>query len=386
MGSMRAFIDQELGNVMANGHLPVRNIIVVGAGIAGLACAMTCARAGAQVDVLEAGAFAARTHAPFDVVPNLLRDLATIGVAHDFAHRGFAYSGFAVVDQNGAPRHEVSTPRLAGDRLPAALGIAYDAALEILATHAVGAGARIRRGVNVTAVDAISGTALIDGGQRMQATLIVLATGARSHLVESTFGLAEQSGTQTWWHALLPRPTGLERATWMAGMPGRRLLLLPISMEQAGLAVLATPPAGAELSASALAEVLGGWGEYSRQLAALLPPDGAASVHVAGGAVLPRAWYSGAVVCAGAAAHAVARPFGQSAAQAVEDAIVLGELVGAGLKRAAVLDGYMARRSERAHRVHELTERAVRWMTRPEAQTDLTALAQEIGDLVSAPA
>ena len=371
---------------MADGQLRIRNILVVGAGIAGLACAVACARSGAQVQVMEARAIVGGTAAHLDVVPNLLRDLARIGVGQDCARRGFAYSGLAVVDEDGAPCFELSTPRLAGDRLPAAVGIAYDEMLEVLATHAVNAGVRIIWGSPVDAVDLHSGRALFGAGQRVEADLIVLATGMGSRLVESIFGRADHSATQTWWHALLPRPAGLDRATWMAGGPGRRLLLVPISMSRAGLAVVGAPAAGRENSASVLAETLAAWGGLPRRLSSLIEPDSPTTLHVSGGAVLPGLWHRGAVVCAGAAAHAVARPFGQSAAQALEDATVLGELVAAGLARADLMEQYMARRGERARRVHALTEQAVRWMSRLEPDTDLMALAKELGDLVAEPA
>ena len=97
-------------------------------------------------------------------------------------------------------------------------------------------------------------------------------------------------------------------------------------------------------------------------------------------------WHRGAVLCVGASAHAIAPPFGQSAAQALEDAVVLGELVAAGLDRSRLLRRFGERRGERVRCLHDLTERAALWTAQPEPETDLLRLAGEIDRLVATPA
>ena len=122
----------------------VRRVVVVGAGIAGLACALACARAGAQVDVLEAHAVALRAPAHIDLVPNLLRELARLGVAQSCVQRGFAYDGVAVLDEHGDEAFRLPTSRLAGPQLPPAAGIAHDALIDVLCQAAAAAGATER--------------------------------------------------------------------------------------------------------------------------------------------------------------------------------------------------------------------------------------------------
>jgi 2-polyprenyl-6-methoxyphenol hydroxylase-like FAD-dependent oxidoreductase len=366
----------------------VRRIVVVGAGIAGLACALACARAGASVQVLEARALPATTPAHLDIVPNLLRDFARLGVAEACVRRGFAYHGMAVVDERGQAGFEVATPRLAGSHLPCAAGIAYDDALDILKTHAQSAGAVLHAGRRVESVDAEAGRVTTADGDQVEADLVVLATGADSALVASLFGapVRRTEAALTWWHALLPRPEGLERSTWMAGGTGHRLLLVPVDMSRAGIAVARSEAAGPAAGGDALRALLAGWGQLPRRLAALMPPETPATVRTASVSLLHGPWYRGSVVCVGACAHALPAQFGQSAAQAVEDAVVLGELVAAGLERAPLLERYMARRGERAARVRVLLERAARWLAQPEPATDLAALSHELGSIVAVPA
>ena len=367
--------------------MPVNRVAVVGAGIAGLACALACARVGASVEVLEERAHAGAMPAHLDIVPNLLRDLGRLGVADECVRRGFAYNGLSVVDEDGNRGFEIPTPRLAGSQLPCAAGIAYGDALEILESLARAAGAVVRAGCRVERVDPDAGRVFISGAQPVDADLVVLAAGANSALAAQLFGARWTStAAHSWWHTLLPRPSGLDRGTWMAGGPGRRLLLVPVDMSRAGMAVVRTDAVGKVTDGSALRETLAAWGPLPRRLAALMAPDAPTIVRPASVAFLEPPWYRGALLCVGACANALPPPFGQAAAQALEDATVLGELLAARLDRASLLQQFMFRRGERARRVHLLLKRAARWVSQPEPATDLLALARELGSIVHLPA
>ena len=367
--------------------MTLRHVVVVGAGVAGLACALACARSGARVEVLEALSGARHVPAHIDLVPSLLRDLARLGVAEACVQRGFAYSGVAVVDEHGDEAFHVPTQRLAGHQLPPAAGIALDELLDVLATAAAQSGATLRRGWTVRAVEADRGRVLGDNGQVFDADMVVLAAGAESPLVTSLFGPVQPGALRhDWWHVLVPRPAWLDRATWMAGSVGRRLFLVPVGIARAGVAVVGAAPREGPADGGALARVLQSWGALPRRVAALIEPSAPTAVRLVTSALREAPWYRGVVLCVGAAAHAVAPPFGQSAAQALEDAVVIGELLRGDHGPAVLLQRYSERRVARARRLHELTERAARWVARPEPATDLLQLAGEIDALVAQPA
>ncbi len=63
---------------------------------------------------------------------------------------------------------------------------------------------------------------------------------------------------------------------------------------------------------------------------------------------LPAPWFENGVILIGDAAHASAPYMAQGAAMAIEDAIVLGELIGKKLSVAKIADSYMERRFDRA--------------------------------------
>ena len=363
-----------------------RGVVVVGAGVAGLSCALACARAGARVEVFEAHTAPVSVPAHVEVMPNLLRALARLGVAHDCVQRGFAYSGFAVVDEQGDEGFTLPIEPLAGPQLPPAVGIALDELVDLLACAAVRAGVVLRRGCGVLAVEPDAGRVVVGGGRVLQADLVVLAAGADSPLVGALFGPMRRGALRhAWWHALLPRPPWLDRATWMAGSLGRRLMLVPIGMSRAGVAVVATPTAEERADGGVLERLLKSWGALPRRLAAAIDPS-AAVLRRATSPLREPPWHRGAVLCVGASAHAFAPPFGQSVAQAMEDAVVLGDLLAAGLERPNLLQRFTERRSGRVRRLHALTERAARWMVRPEPATDLWRLAGQISAFAARPA
>jgi 2-polyprenyl-6-methoxyphenol hydroxylase-like FAD-dependent oxidoreductase len=64
--------------------------------------------------------------------------------------------------------------------------------------------------------------------------------------------------------------------------------------------------------------------------------------------MLPAPWHTGRVVFIGDASHASTPHLGQGAAMAVEDAVVLGELVAASTPVETLGDAFMARRYARA--------------------------------------
>jgi len=103
-------------------------------------------------------------------------------------------------------------------------------------------------------------------------------------------------------------------------------------------------------------------------------------------ALLDGPWHAHGVLRIGHSAHILPPHFGQSAAQAVEDAVVLGDLLRTRPSRDALLEGFMARRGERARQVHAIATQAARWDLHPEASTDLPGLAEQLAPLVARPA
>jgi len=313
----------------------IGHVGVIGAGLGGLAAALAAARAGLRVDVFEAEPTPVQAPAHIDVVPSLLRDLVGLGIGEACVRHGFPYHGFAVMDGEGRTHLEIPTSRLAGLRFPASLGMVYGDLLALLRDAAVARGARLHLGTAVrNASDA--GAIVAVEGERHHVDLAVIATGADLPAVATCAArpMSLESLPQKWCHALLPRPVGLERA----------------------------------------ARVIG-----SGSLKAML-------VRPVRSGVIDGPWHAHGALRIGDSAHVLPPHFGQAAAQAVEDAVVLGDLLRQRMERDDLLSSFMARRGERARCIHAAATQAARWDLRPEASTDLRALAERLAPMVAEPA
>ena len=78
--------------------------------------------------------------------------------------------------------------------------------------------------------------------------------------------------------------------------------------------------------------------------------------------------------------------FGQAAAQAIEDARVLGDLLADASDRASLFEDFQHRRLRRVQRVHELTLSAARVDLEPESGADLSLLMSQLSQTVAQPA
>ncbi|MBL8303470.1 MAG: hypothetical protein JNM26_11930, partial [Ideonella sp.] len=298
--------------------------------------------------------------------------------------RGFPYQGLGLCDADGRRHAEVPTPRLAGPTLPGALGMVYGDLLALLRDAARGAGVRLHAGRPV--VDAgPQGRLQTEDGQVHRVDLAVLACGLRlPHIAGGPARpLALEALPQQWCHALLARPLTLEQAAWVLGPGPTKLMLVPVDARRAGV-VLQQPP-GAPTTGAAIRARLAGQGRWLAQFAAHWHDDTPALLRPVATGLLDGAWHDHGVLRIGHAAHVLPPHFGQAAAQTVEDAVVLGELLKAGLRRDALLAAFMARRAERARQVHAVVTQAAHWDLRPEPATDLPALAARLAPLVSLP-
>ena len=161
----------------------VRRIAVVGAGLAGLACALAASLAGAAVEVFEAAAAPADPPAHVDLVPNLWRDLVALGVGNDCLREGFAYQGTALADGEGTPTIVWATPALAGPRWPAAVGMRCGRLMRVLADAARSHGVQFHWGRRVASVDEARAALRLDDGDEHRADLVLLATGRDDRLL-----------------------------------------------------------------------------------------------------------------------------------------------------------------------------------------------------------
>ena len=364
---------------------------VVGAGLAGLCCALAAASRGLRVQLLDEAAAPRVLAAHIEVVPNMLRDLVSFGVGDECVRAGFPYHGIDVIDRHGRPLHQLPTERLAGPRFPAALGIRHDELHRLLERAALERGIALRRAARVQAVHEEAGVVrvAIEGGESLEADLVVLAAGAGSPLSAALFPHAKPVAElrQAWWYTLLPRPVDLDRPLIGFGDAGRRAVLVPVRHDEAGLALIepSAPPAGAAPAAH-LHRALSAFAPRLRALAPRLDDSTPITLRPARSGLLDAPWHRAGVLAVGDCAHALPPHFGQAAAQAVEDARVLADVLHVAAGRAELFDAFERRRADRVRRVHEITTTAARWDLRPDSAADLNLLTERLAQTVAQPA
>jgi 2-polyprenyl-6-methoxyphenol hydroxylase-like FAD-dependent oxidoreductase len=369
----------------------IARVAVVGAGLAGLAVSVAAAAAGVTVDLFDASEGLAAPRSHIDVVPNMVRELAAIGLAEECVRRGFVYRDMAVVDADGHLVHLIPSPALAGPRLPAAFGMVYAELLELLLarTRQLGVGVHWKTRIVRAEIQGGSARLWLEGRAEWRGDLVILAGATLVGGVELPLADHAESLRQRWDYVLLPRPQEIERSTWVIGPASSKALIVPVGVAQIGLACLqsqGTDDLSVIGTASDLRTRLGRSGRLLASLAASLRDDTTVlSRHVRFG-LLKTPWHDGAALRIGSSAHMLPPHFGQAAAQSLEDATVLGALLRRPIDRDDLLGAFEARRADRAARVYAVAAQAARWDLKPEPSTDLPALALRLKPLVETPA
>jgi 2-polyprenyl-6-methoxyphenol hydroxylase-like FAD-dependent oxidoreductase len=96
-------------------------------------------------------------------------------------------------------------------------------------------------------------------------------------------------------------------------------------------------------------------------------------------------WFDGRVLLIGDAVHATTPHLGQGAAQAMEDAVVLGELVAQGGEIKAMLERFVSRRFERCKFTVESSLQIGEWEQHPVEGADPVQIIREMHRVMALP-
>lgn len=365
-----------------------RAVAIVGGGIAGLACAFAAAKAGASVTLFEANAELRGEPVHVDVVPSMLRDLVGLGLGDVCVRAGFPYRRTGFIGPRSSRVFSREVNHLAGPRYPAALGISNERLTALLLDAAEGAGVQVRRGTRVEMVDASSpheAVLQLASGDEVVAELAVIACGLKGHLRNALFEGRVVAPATDWFHALVRRPRSLDEPLHAVTPAGDRVQTVPVGEAQVGIQL--APRTGLDLhSQEAFRSLLGRFPNPIGELAAQIDASTTVLHRTIHPATLPTAWARGAAVAVGDCAHSLPANFGQSAAQAVEDSVVLGDLLARSSDIPTLLEDYLHRRLPRVQQVMEITTRAARWDSAPDSETDYMGLARLLEQMVLKPA
>ena len=373
----------------------VNSVLVVGSGLAGAATAIRLAEAGVAVDLVEVKPDVAAIGSGITLQGNALRELRTLGVWDEVQAAGYAFdvTGIRAPDPAGTVVAEIPDARTGGPDLPAAMGMPRPQLARILVDRATAVGVKVRFGTTHTELrqDHAGVDVTFTDGSGNRYDLVVGADGIRSWTRRALgIDLETTSVGMGIWRAFGPRPASVTRTDLYYGGPSYIAGYCPTGEDSLYAYIVedaqdrsALPPEEQLATMKQLSQAYHGpWDEIRETLTDPFRVNYTwFETHV-----LPAPWNRGRVVLVGDAAHTCPPTIAQGGAQALEDAVVLTELL---LERdvldQALWNAFSARRFDRAKTVVDASNQLAQWQI-DHVQGDIPGLMRSIAVLTSQPA
>jgi 2-polyprenyl-6-methoxyphenol hydroxylase-like FAD-dependent oxidoreductase len=373
----------------------VNNVLVVGAGLAGAGTAIHLAKAGVAVDLVEIKPEVAALGSGITLQGNALRELKALGVwdAVEAAGYPFDVTGIRAPDPAGSIVAEIPDAQTGGPDLPAVMGMPRPELAKILVDRATEVGVKVRTGTTFTELtqddDGVDVT--FSDGSTGRYDLVVGADGVRSWTRRALgINLETTSVGMGIWRAFGPRPASVTRTDLYYGGPSYIAGYCPTGEDSLYAYIVEDAQDRSGLSPDEQLATMkrlsqayhGPWDEIRETLT---DPSRVNytwfETHV-----LEVPWNRGRVVLIGDAAHTCPPTIAQGGAMALEDAVVLAELL---IDREALdqdlWDAFHARRYDRAKTIVDASNQVAQWQLE-HVRGDVPGLIRSIAMLTSQPA
>ena len=373
----------------------VTNVLIVGGGASGAAAAILLAAAGVAVDLVEIKPEPSAAGSGITLQGNAQRVLGQLGVWDEVRAAGYPFDsiGLRAPDPAGTLVAEIPDAPTGGPSYPATVGLPRPELARILLARASSAGAKLRFGTTLTALSQDGGGVDADfsDGTSGRYDVLIGADGIRS-VTRRALGITLETRSLGMgiWRAFGPRPASVVRTDLYYGGPsyiagycptGKDSLyayIVEAAQDRSGL----TPDERLATMRSLSEAYHGPWDD----IRALLDDPARVNYTWFETHVLDAPWNRGRAVVIGDAAHCCPPTLALGAAQALEDAAVLSELlIGSDVVDATLWDAFHARRFDRARAVVEASNQLCAWLT-SHTQGDVPGLMRSVAELVGQPA
>ncbi|WP_263588042.1 FAD-dependent monooxygenase [Sphingopyxis sp. GC21] len=340
----------------------VRDVVIVGGGIGGLSLAVALRRVGVGARIVEKGSRANRLGTGISLLGNTLRALDALGLADICVAAGHGYDSVKTRDATGRLIDEMRPPRTFRADRPGAFGIMRPVLADILENAATSAGASIEFEATVTAFEQRSDgiDVTLSTGERVSADLVVGADGAYSATRSAVFGDAfapaycGQSGIRL----TAARPASMDGVTFYRAPEGDVVGAIPLSRERCYYFVLETGERQNYLEPARIAEI---WRNRMKPFSApelvetaeMVSADSPISYRPFDVLMMPLPWHRGRVVLLGDALHSMSPQLTSGGGMAIEDAVVLAEILANATDVEAALTAFGERREPRVRGIFE---------------------------------
>jgi 2-polyprenyl-6-methoxyphenol hydroxylase-like FAD-dependent oxidoreductase len=373
----------------------VNSALVVGAGLAGAGVAIHLASRGVAVDLVEIKPEITALGSGITLQGNALRELRSLGVWEQVQAAGYTFdvTGFRAPDPAGTVLFEVPDAKTGGPDLPAAMGMPRPELAHILADRATEVGVKLRYGTTFTELvqDDAGVDVTFSDGSTGRYDVVIGADGIRSWTRRALgIDLETRSVGMGIWRAFGPRPAGVTRTDLYYGGPSYIAGYCPTGEDSLYAYIVEDAQDRSALSPEEQLATMkqlsqayhGPWDEIRETLT---DPSRVNytwfETHV-----LDVPWNRGRVVLIGDAAHTCPPTVAQGGAMALEDAVVLAELLAErDTLDQDLWDAFHARRYERAKTVVDASNQLAQWQLE-HVQGDIASLMRSIAILTSQPA
>jgi len=373
----------------------IDRVLIVGGGIGGLCTAIGLARAGIASDIVEIK----RDWTVYGVgiiqPSNQLRALAELGLADACVERGAAFKGWEFCDDAGHVHAQVPNPTVASSKMPPINGIPRPILHDILTGEARRLGVSVRLGLTVDDIDngETHVSVRFSNGTTGRYAVLIGADGTYSKMRGLVFPDSAKpvfNGLSVWRYNFA-RPPGMD---WGSVHYGRRAKagLVPMSPSLMYMFVVTAEPGNPKMPQDRMHDVMRErLSDFTGIIAGLreqiIDPKGVVYRPMEP-LLLPAPWHRGRVLLIGDAVHATTPQLAQGASIAIEDAVLVAQLLSGDRPLEDIFTEFMRRRFERCKFVVETSLQIGRWEVaafegRPDPATDFAGLMAEAGRVLA---
>ncbi len=341
-------------------------VAIVGGGIAGSALAIALAQKGIRSVLIERDADWTPTSSGIFIYANGLLALDRLGVLDGIKTAGWVSPDGGNLYLNPAAETITRTiyPSIGGAHIPPIVGIRRVDMHRVLTSRIASLDVDVRLGVTVETIADEPGQPIrlsLSDGSRLSCDALIGADGVRSQIRTHLFGAIEPTYTGFGvWRSTHAKPEAIDEKIMIMGL-GIRLGIMPISNDELYIFGTTREPGKpfypretwhTQMRAK-FAEIEG---PARALLDELTTPErvvytAVEEVH------LPLPWCKGRVAIIGDAAHSSTPFMGQGGAMAIEDSVVLGEMLAETGEVASTLKAFGARRFERCKFVQDVSRK-----------------------------
>jgi 2-polyprenyl-6-methoxyphenol hydroxylase-like FAD-dependent oxidoreductase len=371
----------------------IKNALIVGGGTAGLSAAIALRRSGVDAHVVEIKDAATALGSGVTIMGAMYRALERLGLADECAGRGAGCNEIGIYDSGGQLVQSVPVAQAAGPNYPGVGGIMRPLLQEMLLDAAKAESTPLYLGRSVSSLvergDQVD--VVFSDGKESSFNVVIGADGL--HSIVRTLLLGEDVQPrftgQAVWRAVVPRPRDYCELAMVFGRKGKAGVNA-VSATQAYIfiaeTIAGTPRPPREQWPHCVRELLAEFGGPMSAIREQITDASSIDYRALQTILVPAPWHRGRVILIGDVVHAPTPQLAMGAGLAVEDGVVLADLLRDSTSVSAAFEAFHRRRFERCKIVVENSVQLGEWEMHPEAPNqDSAGLSERSWRALAAP-